>query len=67
MKIFFRINGKDVAGGSPQRPSGEVPHRPSKEEVRSWLRRVIASHRPPPSIADTQNDLWHLDHDDKAG
>lgn len=34
--------------------------RPTKEEVRRWLARVVASRRPPPSIDEIQRDLWHL-------
>lgn len=34
--------------------------RPTKEEVRAWLLRVIASGKPPPSAAAIQQELWHM-------
>ena len=41
--------------------------RPTKEEVRGWLARVIASRQPPPSINEIQRDLWHMTANDEDG
>jgi hypothetical protein len=40
---------------------------PTKEEVRGWLARVIASRQPPPSINEIQRDLWHMTANDEDG
>jgi len=34
--------------------------RPSKEAVRAWLLRLIAAKKPPPAMADIQDDLWYV-------
>jgi hypothetical protein len=38
------------------------PKPPTKEEVRAWLQRVIASGNPPPSAAAIRQELWHAPH-----
>jgi len=49
----------DVAAGD---------RRPSKDEVRAWLARVIASRRPPPAMDDIKRALWRSkDNDEERG
>jgi hypothetical protein len=51
-----------AASKNPERP------RPTKEEVRRWLQRVIETRMPPPPIADIRRDLWcpERDNDDEG-
>jgi hypothetical protein len=42
-------------------------HRPTKEEVRRWLKLVIAAHTPPPSITDIRHDLWYEEGNEDEG
>jgi hypothetical protein len=32
--------------------------RPTKEEVREWLKTMIASRRPPPAMDEIRRELW---------
>jgi hypothetical protein len=41
--------------------------RPTKEEIRTWLARAIASQLPPPSIDEIRRDLWQRRGDDEDG
>jgi hypothetical protein len=45
----------------PPAPDGSLRYvRPTKEAMRSWLRRVIAARRPPPGMQDIQDELWYV-------
>jgi hypothetical protein len=34
--------------------------KPTKEAIRAWLHRVIASRRPPPDIQEIKGELWYV-------
>jgi hypothetical protein len=57
---MYRLPDPDNAQDGDQQSAAETARhaRPSKEEVRCWLRRVIAARTPPPPIAEIQRDLW---------
>lgn len=61
-KADLQLRGPcDHDGAIPQSPtvsSSPERQRPTKEEVRRWLQRVIESGLPPPPIADIKRDLW---------
>ena len=69
MKIDQSLDFFDPAEGNGRRRKGYIVRyrRPSKENVRDWLVRVIESRRPPPSIADIQSDLWQMTRWDDEG
>lgn len=50
-------NEAPSAKGAP--PADPIAYsRPTKHQVRDWLRREIAKHAPPPSIDEIRRDLW---------
>ncbi len=56
MKTALKSDGQIALEG---RAACRIYPRPTKEEVRHWLRQVVASGRPPPSVEEIQRDLWH--------
>lgn len=39
----------------------EIHHHPSKEEVRDWMRDVVATHKPPPDPEVIRSQLWPIE------
>lgn len=69
MKIDQSVETPDPPETGNGLRKGATPRyrRPTKEDVRLWLARVIASGRPPPSIFEIKNDLWRTPSGDDEG